>query len=241
MLSGEPMTFEEIMNNLEELGSEQTKKTLLRHGAQEPFFGVKVGDMKKLVKFVKKDRELALALYDSGNTDAMYLAGLTMDPKTMTKQELQNWAKQAYWYMLTEYTVAGVAAESSSALELAREWLQSPDELIATCGWSTYANYISITPDEKLDLHEIAQLLEQVRTTIHAERNRVRYTMNTFVITVGAYCFPLFEAATEVANEIGKVHVDVGQTACKVPLASEYIHKVESMGRVGTKKKTCIC
>lgn len=241
MLSGESMTFEEVMNNLEELGSEQTKKTFLRHGAQEPFFGVKVGDLKKLVKFVKKDRALTLALYDSGNTDAMYLAGLSIDPKTMTKQELQNWAKHAYWYMLTEYTVAGVAAESSSALELAREWLQSPDELIATCGWSTYANYISITPDEKLDLHEITQLLEQVRTTIHAERNRVRYTMNTFVITVGAYCFPLFEAATEVANVIGKVHVDVGQTACKVPLATEYIHKVESMGRVGTKKKTCIC
>ncbi|MGO4270994.1 DNA alkylation repair protein [Paenibacillus sp. TAF58] len=235
------MTFEEVMGNLEELGSEQTKKTFLRHGAQEPFFGVKVGDLKKLVKFVKKDRELALALYDSGNTDAMYLAGLSIDPKTMTKQELQNWAKQAYWYMLTEYTVAGVAAESSSAPQLAREWLQSPDERIATCGWSTYANYISITPDEKLDLHEIEQLLEQVRTTIHAERNRVRYTMNTFVIMVGAYCFPLFEAATKVANEIGRVHVDVGQTACKVPLATEYIHKVESMGRVGTKKKTCIC
>ncbi|WP_090819793.1 DNA alkylation repair protein [Paenibacillus sp. yr247] len=235
------MTFEEVMENLEELGSEQTKKTFLRHGAREPVFGVKVGDLKKLVKYVKKDRELALALYDSGNTDAMYLAGLSIDPKTMTKEELQKWAKHAYWYMLTEYTVAGVAAESSSALELAREWLQSPDELLATCGWSTYTNYISITPDEKLDLIEIAQLLEQVRTTIHAERNRVRYTMNTFVIAVGTFYQPLFEVAIEVASEIGKVQVDVGQTACKVPLASEYIHKVESMGRVGTKKKTCIC
>ena len=86
----------------EELGSEQTKNTLVKHGAQEPFFGVKVGDMKKLVKFVKKDRELALALYETGNTDAMYLAGLSIDPKSMTKQELQNWAKHAYWYMLAD-------------------------------------------------------------------------------------------------------------------------------------------
>lgn len=241
MQSGEMMTFDEVMDKLAELGSEQTKKTFIRHGAQEPFFGVKVGDLKKLVKFVKKDRDLALALYDSGNTDAMYLAGLSIDPKTMTKEGLQKWAKQAYWYMLTEYTVAGVAAESSSAHQLALEWLQSPDELLATCGWSTYANYTSITPDEKLNLQEITQLLEQVRTTIHTERNRVRYTMNTFVITVGAYCFPLFDTAMEVAEEIGKVHVDVGQTACKVPLASEYIHKIESMGRVGKKKMTCIC
>lgn len=241
MQSGEMMTFDEVMDKLEEMGSEQTKTTFMRHGAQEPIFGVKVGDLKKLVKFVKKDRELALSLYDSGNTDAMYLAGLSINPNSMTKDELQRWAKQAYWYMLTEYTVAGVAAESSHALELAREWLQSPDEMLATCGWSTYANYISITPDEKLDFEEITQLLEQVRTTIHTERNRVRYTMNTFVIIVGSYCVPLFDAAMEVAEEIGKVHVDVGQTACKVPLASDYILKIESMGRIGKKKKTCIC
>jgi hypothetical protein len=26
-----------------------------------------------------------------------------------------------------------------------------------------------------------------------------------------------------------------------VPLATEYIHKVEAMGKIGVKKKTCIC
>ncbi|GFZ98550.1 hypothetical protein GCM10008018_50940 [Paenibacillus marchantiophytorum] len=235
------MTYEEMMEHLAVLGSEQTKKTFLRHGAQEPLYGVKVGDLKKLVKYVKKDRELALALYDSGNSDAMYLAGLSINPKSMTKEELRHWAKQANWYMLTEYTVAGVAAESSSALELAREWLQSSDELLATCGWSTYSNYISITPDEKLDLPEITELLAQVGRTIHSQRNRVRYTMNSFVIAVGTYCQPLIERAREAAAQIGKVSVDVGQTACKVPLASEYIQKAESTGRLGTKKKTCIC
>ena len=113
--------------------------------------------------------------------------------------------------------------------------------MLAACGWSTYANYISITPDEELDIAEIAELLEQIRKTIHQERNRVRYVMNSFVITVGAYCFPLFDTVMEVAGEIGKVHVDVGQTACKVPIATDYIHKIESMGRIGKKKVTCIC
>lgn len=48
-LAGGLMTLDEVMARLEELGSEQTKNTLIRHGAQEPFFGVKVGDLKKLV------------------------------------------------------------------------------------------------------------------------------------------------------------------------------------------------
>jgi 3-methyladenine DNA glycosylase AlkD len=235
------MTFEEIMTKLEELGTEQTKKTFSNHGAKEPYYGVKIGDLKKLVKYVKKDHELALKLFQSGNHDAMYLAGLSVNPKLLTKETLQDWVKSAYWYMIAEYTVAQVTAESDFALELAREWIQAEEEMVAVTGWSTYSNYLSITPDEKLDLAEIRGLLNKVRNTIHEERNRVRYVMNGFVISVGTYIPELLEEAKGVAEHIGKVHVDVGNTACKVPLATDYIKKVQGMDRVGLKRKTCIC
>lgn len=235
------MTYEEVMQELERLGTEQTKKTFIRHGAKEPFFGVKVGDLKKLVKFVKKDQELAHQLFRSGNSDAMYLAGLTVNPKTMTKETLQQWVKQAYWYMIAEYTVAGVAGESKYARELALEWIDSQEEMIAACGWSVYANHLSITPDELLDLDEIRRLLRRVSETIHTEQNRVRYTMNSFVITTGIYVNELQEVAVAVGEQIGKVHVDVGNTACKVPVAIDYIEKTAASGKTGVKKKTCIC
>jgi 3-methyladenine DNA glycosylase AlkD len=234
------VTLEEVMGKLESLGSEQTKQTFLRHGAKE-LFGVKVGDLKTLVKDVKNDQELARALYQTGNSDAMYLAGLTVNPKTATREMLQDWVRKADWYMIAEYTVAWIAAETPYALELAREWMQSPDEIVATSGWSTYANYLSITPDDRLDLDEIRGLLKQIEKTVHQERNRVRYNMNSFVIAVGSYVPALYEKAVEAAKKIGKVDVNIGQTACKVPLASEYIRKVEEMGRTGKKKKTCIC
>jgi 3-methyladenine DNA glycosylase AlkD len=235
------VNFDEIMQELEKLGSEQTKQIYMNHGVKEPYFGVKIGDLKKLVKYVKKDHELGLQLYNSGNHDAMYLAGLSVNPKIISKETLQEWAKKAYWYLISEYTVAGVAAESDYALELAREWMKYEEEMIAVCGWSTYSNYISITPDEKLDIAEIKTLLSQVKDTIHGERNRVRYVMNGFVLSVGCYVPELIVEAKQVAEMIGKVHVDVGNTACKVPLATEYIKKVEDKNRVGMKRKTCIC
>ena len=235
------MKLEEVMSKLEELGSEQTKKIYMNHGVKEPFFGVKIGDLKKLVKYVKKDHELALALYDTGNHDAMYLAGLSVNPKLMTKETLQDWVKKAYWYMPAEYTVAGVTSESNYALELAREWMDSEEEMVAVSGWNTYTNYISITPDEKLDLEEIRSRLHQVETTIHEERNRVRYVMNTFVIGAATYVNGLQEEALKVAEKIGKVHVNVGNTACKVPLATQYINKIVQKDKIGIKKKTAIC
>lgn len=234
------MTVDDILKQLEELGTEQTKKTFIRHGAKN-LYGVKVGDLKKLVKFVKKDADLALALYDTGISDAMYLAGLSIKPEVMTKERLQAWAEQADWSMISEFSVAGVAGESRYALELAREWIQSPEEGIATSGWCTYANYISVTPDEQLDLDEIRRLLHQIEETIHEERNRVRYTMNNFVIVVGSYVPALHDEAVKIAGRIGKVHVNMGDTACKVPLATAYIDKVKAMGKLGVKKKTCIC
>jgi 3-methyladenine DNA glycosylase AlkD len=235
------MNLQHLMVEIEKLGTEQTKKTFIRHGAKEPIYGVKVGDLKKLVKHVKKNQELALALYDTGNYDAMYLAGLCINPKLMTKEQLQVWMQEAYCYALAEYTVAGVTAESEYALELAKEWMKSDEEVIVTAGWSTYTNYLSITQDEALDLEEIKDLLHIVEKTIHEERNRVRYTMNNFVLGVGAFVAPLYEHAMVAAEKIGKVSVSMGQTACKVPLATDYLHKIEAKGTIGKKKKTCIC
>jgi len=49
------MTAKEIVEELKALGAESIKKVLRNHGVREPFFGVKIGDMKKVQKRIKKD------------------------------------------------------------------------------------------------------------------------------------------------------------------------------------------
>ena len=90
------MTVNEVMKELKKYGNDQTKNVLSKHGAKEPFFGVKVGDMKPIVKKIKKDYKLALELYDTGNSDAMYFAGLIADENLISKKDLQKWVKNAY-------------------------------------------------------------------------------------------------------------------------------------------------
>ena len=95
------MTKNEVLSELKSYGNEGTKKVLINHGAREPFYGVRVGDMKKIVKKIRKDHELSQELYNTGNSDAMYLAGLIADETRMTKKILNDWVKKAYWYMLS--------------------------------------------------------------------------------------------------------------------------------------------
>ena len=49
------MTSKEILTELKSLGSESIKKVLVKHGAREPFYGVKVEELKKIQKKIKKD------------------------------------------------------------------------------------------------------------------------------------------------------------------------------------------
>jgi len=235
------MTFEQIMQFLKDHENPSGKKVLMRHGARDPFYGVRIGDLKKVVKKVKKNHELALRLYATGNSDAMYLAGLIADENRMSKQQLQDWVKQAYWYMLSEVAVADVTAETPFWNELAKEWMESEREMIACAGWGTYSAAISVRPNEELDFEDIGELLDVVERSIHSAPNRVRYDMNNFVICVGSYIPELSEKAKRVAASIGKVAVDMGGTACKVPYAPEYIARVIGRGNLGKKRPKARC
>ena len=100
------MTAKQILEELKPLGHESYKKLLFKnYGVKEPCFGVKIGDLKKIQKRIKKDYQLALDLYDTGNYDAMYLAGLIADDARMTKKDLQRWVEQAKAGALSGATV----------------------------------------------------------------------------------------------------------------------------------------
>jgi 3-methyladenine DNA glycosylase AlkD len=236
-----PETVPQIVAELKSLGSPSIKKVLMNHGAREPFYGVKIEHLKKLQKRIKQNHELALGLYATGISDAMYLAGLIAQPERMTKRELAQWMKGAYWDMLSSSVVAPTAAASQHGPELALEWIEAKDERIAAAGWSTLSSLVSLKPDDELEVAQLKRLLQRVEKSIHQAPNRVRYAMNGFVIAAGCFVAPLTAEAKRVAAKVGKVEVDMGNTSCQVPFAPDYIAKVEARGTIGKKRKTAMC
>ena len=237
------MKTTDVMKALEKLGSAQTKKTYLRHGCPEPFFGVKIADMKALIKKFKIQNDTALAkeLYQTGNGDAMYLAGLICDGSLLSRRDLNDWAKKATWHMISTYTVPWVAVEHPEGWNAALEWIDAPEEKLALAGWSTLGGIAAVREDKDLDLQAIEKLLDRVAKTIHQSPDQTRSAMNGFVIAIGSYVKPLTAKAQAAAEKIGEVEVDMGDTACKVPLAGAYIQKVIDRGHLGTKRKTIKC
>ena len=235
------MTAAEIVKQLESLGTEPYKKVLLNHGICEPVFGVKIEELKKILKPIKKNYQLALDLYDTGIYDAQYLAGLMADETKMTKKDLRHWLATANCTTLCGTTVAWIAAESEHGRALALDWIDSKKPTTAQSGWATLSSLVSITADTDLDLPELRRLLHRVEQTIHQQPGDVSYAMNGFVISLGCYVPALTELAVKTAEKIGPVSVDMGKTACKVPLATEYIQKVQKRGTIGKKRATARC
>jgi 3-methyladenine DNA glycosylase AlkD len=235
------VTTKEIMAELRSKGSESIKKILLKHGVQEPLFGVKVEYLKTIQKKIKKDYQLAKDLYETGNADAMYLAGLIADDKKMTMADLQTWVRQAVSLNISEYTVPWVAAEGLFGYQLALEWIDSPKEYIAAAGWSTLGSIVSLKDDADLKLTDLKLLLSRVVKEIHTVNNRIRHTMNGFVMAVGAYVPELSDYALSAAKKIGPVKVHVDGKLSALTDAVEYIGKRKEKGLLGKKKKTVKC
>jgi hypothetical protein len=235
------MTAKQILAELKALGSESYKNVLFNHGVKEPCFGVKISDMKLIQKRIKMDYQLALDLYDTGNYDAMYLAGLIADDARMTKTDLQHWVEKADGGPLSGATVPWVAAGSPHGWEMALQWIDSKAESIAVAGWGTLSSLASIKDDSEMDFAVIKRLLQRVQKTIHQAPDAVRYQMNGFVIAVGSYVKPLTDTAIEVAEKIGPVTANLGNNACQVPFAPDYIRKVQKRGTIGKKRKSAKC
>jgi 3-methyladenine DNA glycosylase AlkD len=236
------MTTKQVLDELKKAGSEQTKKTLLNHGAKEPFYGVKISDMKLIQKKIKDNKQqIACELFDSGIGDAQYLAGLIADGSKMTKAQLQSWADRADWAMISEYSVAWVASENPGAFELALKWIDSKKDNMASSGWNTINAILATWPDEKIDTAAIRKLLQRVEMEIDKAPDRTRYCMNNFIISTGIYMKELNKEAVALGKKLGPITVNMQGTDCKVPYGPDYIKKAMDKGMLGKKRKTAKC
>jgi 3-methyladenine DNA glycosylase AlkD len=236
-------TLQSVMADLKAKGKENYRAIYVRHGhAVERTLGVSNADLKVIAKTIKGQQALALELYETGIMDAMYLAGIVADGAKMTPKQLQAWANgSAGVPMIADHTVPWVTVENPEGRKLAVKWIGSKKEHVAAAGWRTYAGLVITKPDEALDIAEIEGLLGVIEKEIHDAQNRVKSAMNGFVISVGSYVKPLAAKAKTTARKVGAVSIDVGDTACKVPDAGEYIAKVEGSAKAGQKRKTIRC
>ena len=139
------MNSRQALSKLKSLGSAQTRKTYGRHGVTGEMFGVKYGDMAKLVRQIKTDHDLALELWDSGNHDARILATMIADPDRLTSKVLNAWIKDIDNHVLS-HALAKIAARGPAGRKQMKKWMGARGEWPAATGWNMLSS-IASEPD----------------------------------------------------------------------------------------------
>lgn len=216
------MQFADVMSQLEQWGTAQARKIYVRHGVQEPMFGVSYANLNQLKKQIKIDHALAQELWATGNHDARVLATMIADAKTMSFSELEAWSDDLNGHAITD-AWGGLAGRTPHARALAVRWLDDDNEWKARASWGLIGQLAMNDADVADDF--FMPHLTTIEQTIHQRQNRVREAMNTTLIAIGSRNLTLQARAIDVANLIGTVEVDHGETGCKTPDAIPYMQK----------------
>jgi 3-methyladenine DNA glycosylase AlkD len=229
------MNLNSALRELKRRGTAQNRKVYRRHGVGENMYGVSVADLRLLARQIKTDHALAFQLWTTGNHDARILATLIADPTQFDAKTLDAWAKDLGNYVITDQ-FAGLVAQTSYRQKKAEKWRTARGEWIGRAGWDLIGQ-LALREPTLPDSYFEPYLIE-IEAGIHQQKNRVREAMNNVLIAIGTRNAALQEKALGVAQTIGPVEIDHGETNCKTPAAAEYIlrtaahrHKKTAQGR----------
>lgn len=220
------MTFTEIYEKLEQLGTAQNRKVYKKHGASDNMFGVSIANLKELKKQCGTNHDLAIELWNTGNMDAQCLATLLADAKQMSYETALQWTRDSSFYSQTDLLVSNLLIKTSYSQILLEDLIRTDHEWQERAGWKILA-LLAIKNIGLPDAYFIPYL-HFIEQKIHLGKNRVREAMNGALISIACRNDNLESISLTIADTIGVVEVDHGSTSCKTPDARQYILKVKS-------------
>jgi len=212
----------QILTRLESLGSEKVRKQNTKQGATSKQFGVKLGDIRKLAKVIKLNHELGLQLWDTENIDARHLAILLLDPKQLSKAELDRLVETTNFSRVADWLNSYIVKKHPNKEELRALWMQTTNPMRARAGWNLTTERVAKKP-EGLDL---PALLTRLDKEMSSADPLVQWTMNFCLVEIGIK-FPEYrKQATEIGEKLGIYRDFPVSKGCTSPYAPIWIKEM---------------
>jgi len=218
------MTLKETLAKLKALGDEKVRTINHRNGAGDNQFGVKLGDIRKVAAKIKTDDKLAKGLWKTGNLDAQLLAILILDPKTLSRDELDAMVRGISCPQVADWLNSYVVKEHPDKESLRQAWLEDDHPWAARAGWSVTSGRISKSP-EGLDLKGLLDRLEKEMGSAPPE---VQWTMNNCLAGLGIHHPKLRKRALAIGEKLGIYRNYPCAKGCTSPFAPIWIHEMVS-------------
>lgn len=184
---------------LETLGNEKMRVQNIRHGATTKQFGVRLGELRKVAKKIKINRELALALWETKIIEARLLAILIILPESLSSEEVDSMVKSVNFTQVADWINTYIIKKHPEKETLRQDWMVSENPMAARAGWNLTAERISKSP-EGID---IPKILNRLESEMGNADSLVQWTMN-FALGATGINFPEYrERAIAIGHKLG--------------------------------------
>lgn len=232
--------IDEIVKLLESKSDSKIIQRYKNNGVTNDIIGTNYTDIKNISKQYKKDNNLAIELYNSNIYECMYLSKYIFDKKNLDKDLIIDWVIKANNFNIIENILCQMGFYLDNKEEIILTNLKNPNNNLRLFAYCLYTQYISIVDNEQLDYDRLKVDINNVVLTIHEEENRIRYVMNNFLLSCGAFIPRLTDYILEISEKVKDVEIDMNGTYCKVPEIKPYINKMQKMNKIGKKRKSSI-
>jgi len=216
------MTLQETLSQLEAMGSERMREQNIRRGAGSNQFGVQLGDIRTLAKKIKKDHQLAMELWDTGNIEARLLATLIIDIKKLSNDDLKRMVKSEKFTQVADWLYAYVIKIYPDNESLRKEWMHSEEPMSARAGWSLTSGSVVRNPG----ILDLPALLDRIESEMADAAPEVQWTMNSTMAQIGIN-FPEYrDRAIAIAEKLGIYRDYPVSKGCTSPFAPIWINEM---------------
>lgn len=191
----------EVISSLKEKADARYHAGMQRFGiANEKALGVKIPEVRKLARLIKKDHILAQALWDTDIHEARILASMIDDPKQVTPQQIDSWTKDFTTWDVCDQVCGNLFDRTPYVIDKAVEFSTREEEFVKRAGFVLMAEYA--VHDKKAANDVFINFLPIIEREAWDERNFVKKAVNWALRQIGKRNSMLRPLAIQCAERI---------------------------------------
>ncbi|MGO2861233.1 MAG: DNA alkylation repair protein [Brevibacterium sp.] len=212
-------TTAEVLDALAALEDPKIRAVNERHGDDH---GVNLTKLRAVAKDLKKNDELAVELWATGDTAARLVAILIMRPRSWDAEQLDAMLRDARVPKVHAWLVSYIVKKSPHAEVLRQSWFDDPDPVVASAGWALTSERVNRNP-AGLDL---PGLLDTIEAEMAGAEERLQWAMNETLSYIGIENPGLRERAIAIGHRLGVLEDYPTPPGCTSPFAPSWIAEI---------------
>ncbi len=216
------MNAEQIVKQLQQMANPKNVEGMARYGINpKNNLGISIYQLRPLAKQIGKNHDLAVQLWDSGIHDARLLACFIEDPKLVSSEQMDSWAKDFDSWDVCDQACTSLFDQTSFAWKKVVEWANRNEEFVKRGAFSLLAGLA--VHDKQANDEQFEHVFPIIITHAIDERNYVKKAVNWALRNIGKRNLFLNKKSIIVAKKI--INMDSKSARW---IASDAIRELES-------------